>query len=433
MTGEATNPLSEFVSRYLGDRRGRPTSILHLGPETQAAVVRSGLADAAWDIETVDVTDDPGNALGRLKPRSADVIVATTPILETDFPWVTALRVANVLRPRGYACFSLDAGQTAGLSDSWFATLDGVVELTEWANLEALDLVSNGGGRLLVTRRPSSSGLRGVINQLKLDVLRSVSLQESRRRVDHLRIRRDQRRRDARAYVSLNPSQDQLSRSQYKETWQRVSADLDSAKISVAGYVDEESFATAARQTLEILEQTTGLHADDVVLEIGAGVGRMGPTIAPRVKQWIATDVSGNMLRHARQRCAGLENVDFIEISGWDLAPIPDESVDVVYCTVVFMHLDEWDRYAYIVEAMRILRPGGRLFVDGINLCGEPGWELFLDHYTSYAPLERPPNISKTSTPQELEEYFRRAGVEDYRVGQKPDDMWVYAYGRKPT
>lgn len=187
MTGEATNPLGEFVSRYLGDRRGKPTAVLHLGRETQAVSVRSSLDDAAWDIETVDVTDDPGDALGQRKPRSADVIVATTPILETDFPWVTALRIANILRPRGYACFSLDAGQTAGLSDSWFATLDGVVELTEWANLEALDLVSNRGGRLLVTRRPASAGLRGVINQLKLDVLRSVSLQESRRRVNHLR------------------------------------------------------------------------------------------------------------------------------------------------------------------------------------------------------------------------------------------------------
>lgn len=432
MTDEATNPLTEFVTERLADRRGRPTSILHLGRDTQAASVRSSLDDPAWDIETVDITDDARDVLGERKQRSADVIVATTPVLESDFPWVTALRLANVLRPHGYACFSLDAGRTAGLSDSWFATLDGVVELVEFANLEALDLVSNRGGRLLVTRRPASRGLRGALNQLKLDVLRTVSSQEARRRLDHLRIRRDQRRQDASAALMLNPSQGQLSRAQYKEMWQRVSADADTAKISVAGYVDEESFAKAARQTLEILERTTGLNADDVVLEIGAGVGRMGPAIAPKVKQWIATDVSANMLRHARERCATLDNVDFVEISGWDLAPIPDESVDVVYCTVVFMHLDEWDRYAYVREAMRILRPEGRIFVDGINLCGEPGWELFYDHYTTYAPLDRPPNISKTSTPQELEEYFRRAGVEDYRVEHKPDDMWVYAFGRKP-
>ena len=432
MADEATDPLSEFATEYLGDRRRKPTSILHLGRESQAAPVRSSLDDPAWEIETVDPTDDAGDILGEQKQRSADVIVATTPILESDFPWVIALQVANLLRPQGYACFSLDAGHTAGLSDSWFATLDGVVELAEWANLEALDLVSNRGGRLLVTRRPASRGVRGALNQLKLDVLRAVSLQESRRRLDHLRIRRDQRRKDASAAHVLDPSQGHLSRAQYKETWQRVSTDMDTAKISVAGYVDEDSYATAARQTLEMLERTTGVNADDVVLEIGAGVGRMGPAIAPKVKQWIATDVSANMLGHARERCAGLENVDFIEISGWDLAPIPDESVDLVYCTVVFMHLDEWDRYAYVREAMRILRPGGRLFVDGINLCGEPGWELFYEHYTSYAPLERPPNISKTSTPQELEEYLRRAGVEDYRLEHKPDNMWVCAYGRKP-
>ena len=38
--------------------------------------------------------------------------------------------------------------------------------------------------------------------------------------------------------------------------------------------------------------------------------------------------------------------------------PIADSSIDVVYSTVVFMHLESWDRYAYVKEARRVLPPG---------------------------------------------------------------------------
>jgi len=42
---------------------------------------------------------------------------------------------------------------------------------------------------------------------------------------------------------------------------------------------------------------------------------------------------------------------------------------------VVFMHLESWDRYNYISEAFRALRPGGRIYVDNINLCSDGGWK----------------------------------------------------------
>ena len=49
--------------------------------------------------------------------------------------------------------------------------------------------------------------------------------------------------------------------------------------------------------------------------------------------------------------------MELVEISGYDLSGVADASVDVVYCTVVFMHLESWDRYNYISEAFRVLRP----------------------------------------------------------------------------
>jgi ubiquinone/menaquinone biosynthesis C-methylase UbiE len=120
------------------------------------------------------------------------------------------------------------------------------------------------------------------------------------------------------------------------------------------------------------------VHRDDVVLEIGAGVGRVGAELAPLCKRWIGADVSENMLSYLHERLREHANVEAVSLNGWDLSPIDSESVDVVYATVVFMHLDDWDRYGYIREGLRVLKPGGRMYVDNTNLLSEPGWERFL-------------------------------------------------------
>jgi ubiquinone/menaquinone biosynthesis C-methylase UbiE len=221
-----------------------------------------------------------------------------------------------------------------------------------------------------------------------------------------------------------------LSRSRYKDVWTKVSGDIDSAKMSVSGYTDEAQYVETARMTLDMLGTYVGVHPTDVILEIGAGVGRVGSALAPRCKEWIGADVSPHMVRYMKERLKAFPNARAIEISGYDLAPIPDNSIDMVYCTVVFMHLDEWDRYAYIKEGMRVLKPGGRMLVDNVNLASDLGWKFFMEH-CAMKPEDRPANISKTSTPQELEIYFTRAGFEgiEHHFG----DLWVIVNARKPA
>jgi len=122
-------------------------------------------------------------------------------------------------------------------------------------------------------------------------------------------------------------------------------------------------------------------------------------------------------------------NVELVEISGYDLSGVADASVDVVYCTVVFMHLESWDRYNYILEAFRVLRPGGRIYVDNINLCSDGGWKVFETH-RAFSPSDRPPHMTQNSTPQEIEMYLKRAGFDGVRV--RTDDDWIRAWGIKP-
>ena len=93
------------------------------------------------------------------------------------------------------------------------------------------------------------------------------------------------------------------------------------------------------------------------------------------------------------------------------------------------MHLDEWDRYRYVEEAFRVLRPGGRCYFDNINLGGKQGWEIFLQ-MAQHPPALRPPNISKASTGEELRIYFSKAGFADIQI--YPGDHFVAAVGTKP-
>jgi ubiquinone/menaquinone biosynthesis C-methylase UbiE len=220
-------------------------------------------------------------------------------------------------------------------------------------------------------------------------------------------------------------------RSNYKGVWSRLSETYKSATIHVIGDVEEDHILATATHTRSLLEQTVGIRPDDTILEIGCGIGRVGEALAPLCKEWIGCDVSPHMLEHTRQRLAGFNNIRLVEISGFDLAPIPDASVDLVYCTVVFMHIDEWDRYKYVLEAGRVLKPGGRIFIDNFNLRSEEGWDLFEINRRSIPPAYRPPHMAKSSTPQEIEVYLQHAGFHDIHMDE--DGIWVRGYGWKPT
>ena len=236
-------------------------------------------------------------------------------------------------------------------------------------------------------------------------------------------------RRFSSLHWTARESEEKKDRSQYKDVWNEVSRDVDEAKVSVAGYTSEEELNRVANVTLGVLNGTVAVKNTDTILEIGCGVGRMGPVLAPICEKWIGTDVSENMLKFAGSRLRKYNNIELVAVNGWDLSPIPDASVDLVYCTVVFMHLDEWDRFNYVCEAKRILKPGGRVFIDNYNLLSDIGWEFFIKNMMDYHPLDRPSNISKSSTPSELITYLDRAGF--INIESKEDRMWIYAWAEK--
>jgi ubiquinone/menaquinone biosynthesis C-methylase UbiE len=170
---------------------------------------------------------------------------------------------------------------------------------------------------------------------------------------------------------------------------------------------------------------------DDVVLEIGCGIGRVGKLLSGECLHWFGADISGGMLAHAEKRLRERPNVSLVELATVGLQEFPRDAFDLVYCTIVFMHLFEWDRYRYVEEAYRVLRPGGSCYFDNFPLDSEHGWKVFTEG-SRYPVERRPAHISMASTREELGIYLRKAGFTDVRVHDLPNEL-IAATGRKAS
>jgi len=151
-----------------------------------------------------------------------------------------------------------------------------------------------------------------------------------------------------------------------KREWEERSASpaRDFFVASSPGWNDPEAWAAQARSDVDLIltnlspEDLTDFHA----LEIGCGVGRLVPELAPRVKSYTGFDISRGMVEEARARCGGLRNARFFEGPG---AQVPEEARDRSYNRVlavaVFIHCPKEVIASYIENAYSLLAPGGQI------------------------------------------------------------------------
>ena len=218
------------------------------------------------------------------------------------------------------------------------------------------------------------------------------------------------------------------TRADYRKVWDHVATTKEETRTAVAGYFDEAEWNRTGEVSSDMLRRVLDIGPDDVVLEVGCGSGRVGRFLAAHCKTWIGGDISAAMIEHARTDLAGIENIELRTLNGSDLRDIESNSINCAYSTVVFMHLDEWDRYRYVTEMYRALAPGGRVYVDNYNLLSDKGWAFFSD-VCALDPLIRPLNVSKSSTPSELVRYVEKAGFEN--VVAEEHGLFVAVTGRK--
>jgi SAM-dependent methyltransferase len=164
------------------------------------------------------------------------------------------------------------------------------------------------------------------------------------------------------------------------------------------------------------------------VLEIGCGAGRVTRAFAGYFGEVFAVDISGEMVRQARQAVAGFPNAHVFHNNGKDLAAVrlkwwhrfgfgrPLE-LDFAFSFLVFQHIPSKAIIeSYVREVHRLLRPGA-LFKFQVQ--GSP--DIAVDHVDSW--------VGVSFSEQEARAMADRCGFEmrhQYGAGEQYYVLWFF-------
>jgi ArsR family transcriptional regulator len=167
-----------------------------------------------------------------------------------------------------------------------------------------------------------------------------------------------------------------------------------------------------------------GLLDDGWVLgDLGCGTGQIAEAVAPFVARVIAVDRSRAMLKAARKRVAQRPNVE-VRQGELEALPIDDRTLHAATLCLVLHHVPEPP--AVLREALRVLRPGGRLLVIDMLEHDRREYQQQMGHaWLGFAPAQ-------------MTSWLEAAGCEQVRVRPIPPAPQVTgpalfaASGRRP-
>ena len=98
------------------------------------------------------------------------------------------------------------------------------------------------------------------------------------------------------------------------------------------------------------------------LLEIGCGVGRLVPSLAPLLKSYTGFDIASGMIAEAKRRSHAQTNARFFESDGALLPKAArDRQYELIIALAVFIHCPETICASLIQSAYRQLAPGSQL------------------------------------------------------------------------
>lgn len=116
-------------------------------------------------------------------------------------------------------------------------------------------------------------------------------------------------------------------------------------------------------------------HGNDVILDIAAGTGEPGLTIASKLNggKVVITDLSEDMLSIAKEnaRRRGIRNIETLPCDASEL-PYGNNTFDAVSCRLGFMFFP--DVMMAAKEMVRVLKPGGRIATSVWNIPDKNFW-----------------------------------------------------------
>ena len=118
-----------------------------------------------------------------------------------------------------------------------------------------------------------------------------------------------------------------------------------------------------------------GLRPDHYVVDVGCGSGRLGSALAQFLRgSYLGIDVVPELLAYARKRCPAHWR---FEVAEGLTIPSGTSQADFICFFSVFTHLLHEESYRYLQEAVRVLKPRGRIVFSFLEFAVGCTWDVF--------------------------------------------------------
>lgn len=136
-----------------------------------------------------------------------------------------------------------------------------------------------------------------------------------------------------------------------------------------------EEFHRVGRLEAALLVQY-GLLNCEVLVDVGCGAGRLAVSLPESFAgRYIGTDISEMLLSYAERLVNG-PRIRFVQVNDLTI-PLETESVDMVSMFSLLTHLRHEESFLYLRDAMRVLRPGGKIIFSFLDFSQESHWSIF--------------------------------------------------------
>lgn len=202
----------------------------------------------------------------------------------------------------------------------------------------------------------------------------------------------------------------EIIRDQQKEAWN---------KFSPGWKKWDELFMDFLKPMGNEIIRSLNPKNDDVVLDVAAGTGEPGLTIATRLNggKVIATDIAEGMLEVAQQNASkrGIKNFETKVADVCEL-PFADNTFDAISCRFGFMFFP--DMLLATKEMVRVLKPGGRIATTVWNIPEKNFWvTAILETINKNMELPMPPpgapGIFRCAKDGLMSDLFLQAGLKN--------------------
>lgn len=173
-------------------------------------------------------------------------------------------------------------------------------------------------------------------------------------------------------------------------------------------YYEEESLSPKAMERFRVVrDKVLGLairsgprNRQLSVLDVGCGAGTQCFVYAELGHRVFGVDINEPLIEIARKRAASTNSEGAFRLGSATALPFDDSSFDVCLHNQLLEHVPEWQRC--LDEAVRVLKPGGILYVSTTNVLCPVQQEFELPLYSWYPGFvkRRCEELARTSRPQ---------------------------------